>query len=161
MHEEKERSNDPLPARAIRLSDAFERVRERLKEKPEVFDDLDPDLKEYLVKNKETEERRDKWKSTPPQNLAALHHVKEAVVFFRSKLFRGELAAYIRDPESGEPLELDSADWSPVGGRLLLLEPPYAFEDDFLDDAPFSGNPKTFIRGAYRPIFFIRKDFEL
>jgi hypothetical protein len=42
----------------------------------------------------------------------------------------------------------------------LLLEPPYAFEDDFLDDAPFTGNPKTFIRGAYRPVFLIRKDFE-
>ena len=82
-------------------------------------------------------------------------------MFFRSKLRRGELTAYIRDPEDGSILKLDAPDWANVGGRLMLLEPPYAFEEDFLDNAPFSGNPNTFIRGAFRPIFLWRKEFEL
>jgi hypothetical protein len=125
-----------------------------------VLEALDADLKDGLVKNKQTEEKRHKWKSKPPQTLIALQRLKEAVVFFRATLGRAELIPYIRDPENGEVLQLDHTDWSPVGGRLLLLEPPYAFEDDFLDDAPFTGNPKTFIRGAYRPVFLIRKDFE-
>lgn len=80
-------------------------------------------------------------------------------MFFRMALRKGKLTAYVRDPEDGEILQLDALDWG-LGGRLLLLESSYAFEDDFLDDAPFSGNPKTIIRGAYRPVFLIRKDFE-
>jgi ATP-dependent Clp protease ATP-binding subunit ClpA len=153
-------SHDPIPDKAIRLSDAFERVREALRSNPEVLETLDTGLREVLIKNKEAEEKREKWKLKPHRTLIALQHLKEAVVFFRAALSRGELTAYIRDPEDGELLQLDSIDWSPVGGRLLFLEPPYAFEDDFLDDAAFSGNPKTFIRGAYRPVFLIRKDFE-
>ena len=58
-------------------------------------------------------------------------------------------------------LELDPMEWASIGGRLLSLEPPYAFEEDFLEYSPFSGNPNTFIRGAYRPIFLWRKEFEL
>jgi hypothetical protein len=154
------RSNDPIPNKAIRLSEAFEQLRRGLSANPEIVETLDPVLNEYLVKNRETEEKRDKWKSKPTQALIALHRVKEAVLFFRATLSSGELIAYVRDPDNGELLQLDSIDWSPVGGRLLLLEPPYAFEDDFLDDAPFTGNPRTFIRGAYRPVFLIRKDFE-
>jgi hypothetical protein len=159
MFETRKCSNDPVPDKGIRLGEAFEQVREALSANPEVLETLDSAVREYLVKNKETEEKRDKWKSKPTQTLAALQRLKEAVVFFRVTLSRGELTAYIRDPEDGELLQLDTVDWS-LGGRVLLNEPPYAFEDDFLDDAPFSGNPNTFIRGAYRPVFLIRKDFE-
>jgi hypothetical protein len=153
------RSNDPIPHKAIRLSEAFEEVRERLRASPELIETLDPDLQKLLQKNKEAEEKRYVWKSRPATTLIALQRVKEAVVFFRMALRKGKLTAYVRDPEDGEILQLDAVDWS-LGGRLLLSEPPYAFEDDFLDDVPFSGNPNTFIRGAYRPVFLIRKDFE-
>lgn len=154
-------SNDPIPMKAIRLSEAFEEVQDALRAKPQVLQTLDPSLQEYLVKNREQEERRDWAKSASRQSLIALHRGKEAVVFFRSSLSTRELTAYVRDPEDGAILELDSTDWSSVGARLLCLEPPYAFEEDFLDNAPFSGNPNTFIRGAYRPIFLWRKEFEL
>lgn len=160
MPDQRKYSYDPIPEKAISLSEAFERVLKAVKAKPEVLVALHSELKEYLVKNRKAEERRDKWKSVSPQSLIALHHCKEAVVFFRSTLARGELTTYIRDPEDGTVLQLLATDWSPVGGRLLLLEPPYAFEDDFLVDAPFSGNPKTFIRGAYRPVFLWRREFQ-
>jgi hypothetical protein len=152
-------SSDPIPMKAIRLSEAFEQVLEALGASPKVLETLDPSLQEYLVKNRELEERND-MKAKPPQKLDVLHRREEAVVFFRSSMRSGELTAYIRDPEDGAILQLDSPDWSPTGGRLTLLEPPYAFEEDFLDNAPFSGNPNTFIRGAYRPIFLWRKEFE-
>jgi hypothetical protein len=152
-------SNDPIPHKAIRISEAFEQVRERLSANPELMETLDPDLQKLLLKNKEAEEKRHVWKSRPATARFALQRVKEAVVFFRMALRKGKLTAYVRDPEDGEILQLDAVDWS-LGGRVLLNEPPYAFEDDFLDDAPFSGNPNTFIRGAYRPVFVIRNDFE-
>jgi hypothetical protein len=133
-----------MPMKAIRLSEAFEQVRDALRAKPQVLQNLDPSLQDYLIENREQEERRDMWKSASRQSLIALHRSKESVVFFRSGLNRGQLVAYVRDPDVGVILELDYIDWSPIGGRLLLLEPPYAFEEDFLDNAPFSGNPNTF-----------------
>ena len=154
-------SRDPIPMKAIRLSEAFEQVQDALRAKPKVLQTLDPSLLDYLIKNREQEERRDTWKFASRRSLIALHRVKEAVVLFRSSLMTRELIAYVRDPEDGAILELDSMEWSSVGGRLLLLEPPYAFEEDFLEYTPFSGNPNTFVRGAYRPIFLWRKEFEL
>jgi hypothetical protein len=158
--EEKKRSYDPIPEKGLLLSETFERVYEALKANPEVFQTLDSALRKYLVKNGELEDQRDKRKSGSPQGLAALHRRKEAVVFFRSALGRGDLTAHIRDPQDGAVLQLAATDWAPVGGRLLLLEPPYTFEDDFLDNAPFSGNPNTCIRGAYRPVFLWRNELE-
>ena len=31
---------------------------------------------------------------------------------------------------------------------------------NFLDDSPLSGNPNTFVRGARRPVFFEKREFE-
>ena len=153
-------SNDPMPMKVVRLSEAFERVQAALRAKPQVLQTLDPSLRDYLIQNREQEERRDIWKLASRQSLNALHRVKESVVLFRSSWNR-ELVARIRDPEDGTMLELDPMEWASIGGRLLSLEPPYAFEEDFLEYSPFSGNPNTFIRGAYRPIFLWRKEFEL
>lgn len=153
-------SPDPIPMKSIRLSEAFEQVQDAFRAKPQVLQTLDPSLRDYLIKNREQEERRDIWKFASRQSLDALHRVKESVVLFRSNLRTRELIAYIRDPEDGAILELDSMDWSATGGRLLLLEPPYAFEEDFLDNTLFGGNPNTFVRGAYRPVFLWRKEFE-
>jgi hypothetical protein len=160
MLDSKNCSNDPIPMKAIRLSEALEQVLEALAANPKVLETLDPSLHDYLIQNREQEERRDIRKFASRRGLIALHCRKESVVFFRSSLSREELIAYIRDPEDGAILKLDSAEWNPVGGRLLCLEHPYAFEEDFLDNAPFSGNPNTFIRGAYRPIFIWKSEFD-
>lgn len=155
-------SNDPVPMKSIRLSDAFEQVQHALRANPKVFfDTVDPSIQEYLIKSQKFEEQRDIWENESRRSLDELQRRKEAVVFFRSNLGRGEFIAYVRDPEDGAILQLDCRDWAPIGGRLLLLEPPYSFEEDFLDNAEFSGNPNTFIRGAYRPVFFWQKEFEL
>jgi hypothetical protein len=154
-------SRDPIPEKAIRISEAFDSVLQALRDNPQVLETLDPHLRDYLTKNRKAEEQRDHWRSRSTKSKETFHAVKQAVVFFRSILSEGKLTAYIRDTNDGSILQLDTADWSPVGGRLMLLEPPYAFEDDFLDSAPFSGNPNTFIRGARRPVFLWRKEFEL
>lgn len=154
-------SRDPIPAQAIWISDAFDSVLQALRASPQILETLDPELREYLIKNRKEEEQRHHGRFKSAKSKEAVHIVKQAVVFFRSILCRGELTAYIRDPDDGSILQLDASDWSSVGGRLLFLAPPYAFEDNFLDNAPFSGNPNTFIRGAYRPIFLWRKEFEL
>lgn len=154
-------SLDQIPMKAIRLSEAFEQVKESLWANPQALQTLHPSLLEYLNKNKQQEEARPTREFASRQSLDSLHRRKEAVVFFRSTLGRGKLIAYIRDPEDGAILELDPMQWGPVGGRLLLLEPPEDFTEDFLDYAPFLGNPNTLIRGAYRPIFFWRKEFAL
>jgi hypothetical protein len=62
-------SNDPIPNKAIRLSEAFEEVRERLSASPELIETLDPDLRKLLLKNKEAEEKRHVWKSRPCLSL--------------------------------------------------------------------------------------------
>lgn len=154
-------STDPLPDKAIRISEAFDRVREALTAKSDALKTLSAAKLKFLCQAKEEEARLQRSQRLSQKSLAALHHGKEAVVFFRDSLERGELTTYIRDPEDGAILQLDSLDWHPMGGRLLLSEPPYAFEEDFLENDPFSGNPNTFIRGAFRPVFLWRKDFEL
>ena len=99
-------SRDPIPMKAIRLSEAFEQVQDALRAKPKVLQTLDPSLLDYLIKNREQEERRDTWKFASRRSLIALHRVKEAVVLFRSSLMTRELIAYVRDPEDGAILEL-------------------------------------------------------
>ena len=83
---------------------------------------------------------------------------KEATIFVRSSLRNGQLVAYIRDPENGDMRQL--RDWSPVGGRIYCFEPPYGFDDDFIDFKSFVRDTNTVIRGSYRPIFFRKDEFE-
>lgn len=161
MAGEKKYANDPIPENAIRLGEAFDEVLHAINQDRTPLDKLNSELKDYLIKNRQQEEQRDRWRSKTTKSKESHHRIKEAVVFFRSNLSRGELTACVRDPQDGTVLQLDAADWSPVGGRLLLLEPPYAFEDNFLENAPFSGNPDTFIHGAYRPVFIRREEFKL
>lgn len=153
---------DPIPADAIRISEAFDKVLDAIIKDQKVLDSLSDDIKDILRKNMEMDEGRDHWKLRSQEAKDAHHRSKAAIVFFRWHLSRGELTAYIRDPEEKDStiLQLDYANWGPFSGRLLVCEPPYGFEEDFLESYPTSNNPNTFIRGYYRPVFFWKKDFD-
>ena len=45
-------SNDPMPMKVVRLSEAFERVQAALRAKPQVLQTLDPSLRDYLIQNR-------------------------------------------------------------------------------------------------------------
>jgi hypothetical protein len=159
MTKENKYARDPIPKDAIYLSEAFEQVVQALAKDATALATLHMEIKDALAQLRQRDEQRHRKRSASKEAKNAAHRLKEAVVFFRSNLANGRLVAHIRDPATGDVLQLNSVDWSLAGGRLLLLEPPYAFEEDFLDNSPFSGNPNTFLRGAYRPIFFLRREF--
>jgi hypothetical protein len=154
MVEQKKFANDPVPAKAIRLGEAYERVLEAIKDHPEVLNTLDEFIRETLSINRELMEEVD-------SATAKSHQRKEATVFFRACLRAGELRTFIRDPETGETLELDNFDWQPISGhKFWPLRLPDHLDDFVRNDDPAVGNPNTFIRGAFRPVFLWRVEFE-
>jgi hypothetical protein len=80
-------------------------------------------------------------------------------VFLRQCLENGELVACVRDPETGDVLQLSSNDWLP--SKWCDYVPPGIW-DDYLDPEDYEspGPSDSFVRGALRPVFFRNSDFE-
>jgi hypothetical protein len=88
------------------------------------------------------------------------------------ELLNGEiLYTYIRDPMTGEILQLDPAGWTPRARSSTPLTVPDSryFEihagdlgDHVVDpyDEVYPGPEGTLLHGAYRPVFFWRNEFE-
>jgi hypothetical protein len=95
-----------------------------------------------------------------PTAKAAVHRHTEAAVFFRTCLHQDQIRTHIRDPETGEILDLDPLDWLSVStNNFSPLRLPDHVGDFAPNDDPAVQNPNTFIRGAYRPVFVWRAEF--
>jgi hypothetical protein len=84
---------------------------------------------------------------------------RAATIFFRNHLYVGNLLAYIRDPETGDILQLDHFDWGMGRNGFWPLRLPRRV-DDFVTNDDLVRNPNTFLHGAYRPVFLWRDEFE-
>jgi hypothetical protein len=169
-------AEDPIPTKAIRLSAAFERVVEALSKNPKILETLkeqDIDFS-YLAKAENC------WKTNPDIDEDVLERwkVKRAAdVVLRAYLTYGELLygenlyTYIRDPTTGEILQLDPGGWTPQtrSSKPFATKDSSYFEmstgipgDHVIDpyDESYPGPVGTLLHGAYRPVFFWRDEFE-
>jgi hypothetical protein len=152
-------ADDPIPMKAIRLTGAFQRVFEALLAKPAIIDTLeDYDLE---------------WKEDLEKINQRFKPEAAANAFFRAHLiYDGNLHAYVRDPETTEILQLDSRGWQPLSRgphrpfkekRSAYLPMTTGIDADYVIDPydeHFPGPEGTFIRGAFRPVFLWRDEFE-
>jgi hypothetical protein len=75
----------------------------------------------------------------------------------RWALETAELVACVRDPETGDVLQLDSEGWVDWDDDI-----PALVTSNFIIPGEYDsiGPSGTFIRGALRPVFFVREEFE-
>ena len=151
MTEEKKYAKDPIPAKAILLADAFDWAFEKIYASPEILTTLG-EFQEILKLNRECEEGMGQYEEGSDLDRAA-------TIFFRNHLYVGNLLAYIRDPETGDILQLDQFDWRMGHNGFWPLRLPRRV-DSFATNGDAVPNPNTFLRGAYRPVFLWRDEFE-
>ena len=150
---------DPIPAKAIGLGETYQRVLEAINADPKVLGTLSGYLQKALRQNRNKDEHGYGWRHASEAEIREYHREREASVFFRDRLSKEDLRTYVRDPETGEILQLNSRLWSPTTRVFPQTEVKIRVGmDDFVHNA--SGNPDTLIRGAYRPVFLWKEDFE-
>jgi hypothetical protein len=153
-------ADDPIPKDAIRLTDAYECVVSLVSNHPELLPKFDEDWSEALRKSREEERKIEHDPETFDKELEEeWHRRKEANLFLRLELESKKLVACVRDPETGDVLQLRSDDWIPSGWDDYI--PPGIWTDYIIpDDYEAPGPNGTLIRGALRPVFFMRDEFE-
>jgi hypothetical protein len=159
--EETPKAHDLLPAGTIGFGEAYDMVLSKILDDATILDHrLSQDLKDLLARNEQEVLQLDEYQDARAvQHFQSNYVFKKAEVFFRTILRDEELTAYVRDPGDGSRLRLAIAQWLTYP-LILRLDLPPTFGGDFLDDSPLSGNPSTFVRGARRPVFFDRGEFD-
>ena len=140
------RAHDAIPAGTISLSRAFEKISFAIGRH------LDPNSIAAGVEEIACLVNR----GSALISLTALD--ERAGAFFRRFLSEGALTAYVRDPETGEWLQLDSQEWDLDMWAAPL--PGFSFDHVHPDDPDQPGPHGTFIRGALRPVFFRQDKFD-
>jgi hypothetical protein len=153
-------ADDPIPAKAIRLGEAYQRVLRATNRNPKILDTLSQHLLKDLRESRRTKPPIVNWDGYSDADKKEFRREQEAAVFFRDRLRKNELLAYIRDPETGEILQLNPRDWRPTNRPLgEPLKVPAAM-DDFIDNGQGAFAPNIVLRGAYRPVFLWKEEFE-
>jgi hypothetical protein len=150
-------AEDPLPVNGIGFKDAFDRV----------WDAAMTDPKRVTLDEHEREEIRTRTESDlkqfvgdyPPEDVDIIARGKEANLFLRECISEGQLVACVRDPETGEILQLQRDGWNDVEffpGECGWVLYNYVHPDDALNPGP----PDAIVRGKARPVFFLRDAFD-
>lgn len=158
-------SEDPVPEKAIRLSEAYKRVLKALSANQALIDGA---LEDYAYD----------WKEDLEKIEPRFRAEAAANAFFRCHLIWGKsihgevLHANVRDPNTGLVLQLSPMGWQPEPRPPVLIGPHKrsdyepiitGLDSDFVIDPYdecFAGPFGTVIDGACRPVFFWRDDFE-
>ena len=153
-------AGDAIPLNAISLTDAYNCVVILVCDHHELLPKFDEDWSEALQKSREEERKIQVDKEAFDKQLEEeWHRRKEANLFLRLEIEAKKLVACTRDPETGDILQLRSDDWIPsswddyIPSGIWIY---YIIPDDY--DAP--GPSGTMIRGALRPVFFMRDEFQ-
>ncbi len=79
--QQNEYAHDPIPAKAIRLSDAYARVLEAVNANPKILETLEDHLRKDLLKSKKLDEQSDNWLIASAAEKGKFHREKEVTVF--------------------------------------------------------------------------------
>ena len=167
-------ADSPIPEKAIRLADAFKIVLEGLIVKPEIFATLEKNWDRHLDKSEEQDDPEveaglAELDGTSIENRKKMiRRSREANVFFRDHLSNGAIIAHVRDPQTGEILQLSPLGWYspfavPKSSSFRWIEQsiPTGIDNFVAPDDPSNPGPEgTFIRGAFQPVFFFRNEFD-
>jgi hypothetical protein len=153
-------ADDPIPVNAIRLTDAYERVLDAVDTHPEILPEFDEGLLELLAKSRDKERGIQDPDAFDKELEEFWYRKKEVNIFFRKQLEDKKLVACVRDPKTGETLQLSSNGWIP---DRWTDEIPSGIWSDYVhpDDYEYLGPTGTFHLGALRPVFFRSVDFDL
>jgi hypothetical protein len=152
---------DAIPKNSISLTRAYGCVVDFLSDHPEFQLEFDDEWSEALKKSREVERNL----GHDPEQFndeveTAWHRRKEANLILRLAIEEQELLACVRDPETGEILQLSSKNWTLSEWEDYI--PPDIWDDYIsLDMYEAPGPAGTFIRGALRPVFFMRNEFDV
>jgi hypothetical protein len=154
------RAEDAIPKNAISLTDAYDCVVSLVSNHPELLPKFDEEWSDALLRSRAEERKIGHDPETFDRELEEeWHRRKEANLFLRLAIEERELVACTRDPETGDILQLRSDHWIPSDWNDYI--PPGIWTDYVIpDDYEASGPNGTLIRGALRPVFFMRDDFD-
>ena len=155
----KEAENDLIPVDTIRLTDAYERVLDAVDAHPEILPAFDEDLLELLAKSRDKEREIQDTDVFDKELEEFWYRKKEVNIFLRKQLEDKKLVACVRDPKTSERFQLSSVGWIP---DRWTDEIPSGIWSDYIhpDDYEYLGPTGTFLRGALRPVFFQKADFD-
>ena len=147
------RAPDLIPLEAISLSQAFERLCEKVHEDPHVLPAFDDDWAEALKKSQATEKQFGDPEGYDAETEQWCLERRMANLFLRLQLADGKLLACVRDPKNGEILQLGRDGWLP---EAWLDYTPYGIWDDYIDNKDYDspGPGGSFIGNARRRVFF-------
>ncbi|WP_439359926.1 hypothetical protein [Bradyrhizobium sp. DASA03007] len=147
-------AEDAIPKGSISLYDAFWRLVATLMDGDRLEKALDADGadRELLV-----ERRRPAGDLRSDWELLSETRRRTSNVTLRWALETGELVACVRDPETGDVLQLASEGWVDWDDDV-----PTLLTSNFIIPGEYDsiGPNGTFIRGALRPVFLVREEFE-
>ena len=150
----------PFRRRPIRLTEVYGSVLKAITANPKILDTMGEELLRDLRESKKSDELILNWDTYSEADKREHRREKEATVFLCDRLRKGELLAFIRDPETGETLQLNSRDWQPT---IRTLSKPLRIPVGLTDHINFergASKPNIVIRGAYRPVFLWKEKFE-
>jgi hypothetical protein len=152
---------DAIPKNSISLTAAYGCVVNFLIDYPEFQLEFDDEWSEALKKSREVERNLGHDPEQFNDELeTAWHRRKEANLILRLAIEEQELVACVRDPETGEILQLSSKNW--ILSEWEDYIPPDIWDDYIVPDVYEAPGPAgTFIRGALRPVFFMRSEFDV
>ena len=155
----KEAEDDLIPVDTIRLTDAYERVLDAVDAHPEILPAFDEDLLELLAKSRDKEREIQDAGVFDEELEEFWYRKKEVNIFLRKQLEDKKLVACVLDPKTGGRFQLSSVGWIP---DRWTDEIPSGIWSDYIspDDYEYLGPTGTFLRGALRPVFFQKADFD-
>ncbi len=149
-------ADDPIPENAVGFYDAFYRTWDATVKSNKPLK-LDQDDREEIRRCTEAGLKQfvGKYSQEDVDDIAL---GKEVNLFLRQCITEGELVACVRDPETGDILQLSRRDWDiefyPEECGFVLYDNVHP--DDVLNPGP----PDVIVREKARPVFFLKDQFE-
>jgi hypothetical protein len=145
-------ADDPIRADAISIRDAFDIVYQTITPDWQILAErLNPASPYYDAFH----ERDDKDRANREAWRAFDNAQRFANEWLRERIGQGALIALVRDPSTGEVLQLDRHEWASMDDFETGITSNFVAPGDALQSGP-----DTSIKKKRRPVFFNRKNFD-
>ena len=155
-----EMASDAIPAGSVRLSDAYSRILDVVLENPDILPPFDEEWLCALEKSRAYEKEANDPDVFDDELADFVHQQKRVNIFLRHCLEQRELIPRVRDPETGQTLDLPKGDWLPSETWCEYVPRDIIHDYIIPNDYEAPGPPGSFIRGKLRPVFFEPTCFE-
>jgi hypothetical protein len=153
-------AEDAIPKDAIWLTDAYECLVALLLDQPQRQPRFNEYWSEVLEKSRQREQKVGHDPAVFDKDLEEeWHRRKEANLLLRLEIEAKRLTACVRDPKTGEVLQLKSDGWIPDTWEDYV--PPGIWDDYIIQGNYEAPGPRgTLIHGELRSVFFKQDEFE-